>query len=106
MTRYAIPVLTLVFLTATANAEPAEKLPGGAKIVKLDAQPQRLELKTPFEYGQLLITGHLATGEQIDVTRWSRSSAGEARQGQRHRCGAASGRWTRAFSISVCWVSP
>jgi hypothetical protein len=75
MNRYTIVALTLSLVTATANAEPAEALPAGAKIVKLEAYPQRLELKTPFEYSQLLLTAHLAGGEQIDVTRLAKIEA-------------------------------
>ncbi|MHB1425429.1 MAG: DUF1549 domain-containing protein [Gemmataceae bacterium] len=75
MIRYSIAVLTFACLTATANAEPAEILPAGAKIVKLEAQPPRVELKTPFEYSQLLLSGHLATGEHIDVTRLAKIEA-------------------------------
>jgi hypothetical protein len=69
MIRHSIVVLTFALFAATANAEPAEALPPGAKIVKLEAQPPRIELKTPFEYSQLLLTAHLADGGQIDVTR-------------------------------------
>jgi hypothetical protein len=70
MNRYVIAALTFGLLaSATTAAEPAETLPPGAKVVKLEAQPPRIELKTPFEYRQLVLTGHLATGEQLDVTR-------------------------------------
>ncbi len=69
MFRYCIAVLTFALFAVTANAEPAEALPPGARIVKLEAQPPRIELKTPFEYSQLLLTAHLADGGQIDVTR-------------------------------------
>ncbi len=75
MIRYAIVVVTFALYAATANAEPAEALPPGAKIVKLEAHPQQLELKTPFEYSQLLLTAHLAGGEQIDVTRLAKIEA-------------------------------
>ncbi|HEY7330372.1 MAG TPA: DUF1549 domain-containing protein [Gemmataceae bacterium] len=69
MNRYAIVALTLSVFTATANAEPAEALPPDAKIMKLEAYPPGLELKTPFEYSQLLLTAHLAGERQMDVTR-------------------------------------
>jgi uncharacterized protein DUF1549/uncharacterized protein DUF1553/Big-like domain-containing protein len=75
MIRYSIAVLTFSLVVATANAEPAEALPPGAKIVKLEAHPQQLELKTPFEYSQLVLTAHLAGGEQIDVTRLAKIEA-------------------------------
>jgi hypothetical protein len=77
MIRYSLAVLTFALLTATANAEPAEALPPGAKIVKLEAQPPRIELKTPFEYSQLILTAHLAGGEQMDVTRIAKIEAPE-----------------------------
>jgi hypothetical protein len=77
MIRYSIAVLTFALFAAMANAEPAEALPPGAKIVKLEAHPPSLELKTPFEYSQLLLTGHLAGGEQIDVTRLAKIEAPE-----------------------------
>jgi hypothetical protein len=51
------------------NATAHEKLPDGAKIVRLEAQPPSIVLKSPFEYRQLLITGYLESGERIDVTR-------------------------------------
>jgi hypothetical protein len=77
MIRYSLAVLTFALWAATANAEPAEALPPRARIVKLEAYPQHLELKTPFEYSQLLLTAHLAGGEQIDVTRLAKIEAPE-----------------------------
>ncbi len=50
-------------------AEVAEKLPPGAKIVRLEAQPSAIELRGPYAYAQLIVTGTLASGERIDVTR-------------------------------------
>jgi len=46
-----------------------EKLPPGSKVVRLDAQPASITLKTPFEYSQLLLTAQLDTGDHVDVTR-------------------------------------
>jgi len=70
MTRYILAALTVGLLASAASAaEPVETLPPGAKVVKLQVHPPRIELKTPFEYTQLLLTGQLATGEQLDVTR-------------------------------------
>src|SRR6185437_7611739 len=69
MIRYIIAAVTLGLFVSAASADPTEKLPPDAKIVKLEAHPSRIELKTPFEYTQLLLTGHLASGEQLDVTR-------------------------------------
>jgi hypothetical protein len=67
--------LTLALLSSAVRAEPVEALPPGAKIAKLEAYPPRIELKTPFEYSQLLITAHLAGGEQIDATRLAKLEA-------------------------------
>jgi hypothetical protein len=82
MIRYSLTILTFALLAATANAggdephrSPAETLPSDAKIVKIEAHPPRVELKTPFEYSQLLVTAHLATGEQMDVTRLAKIEA-------------------------------
>ncbi|MGH7168747.1 MAG: DUF1549 domain-containing protein, partial [Gemmataceae bacterium] len=82
MIRYSLAVLMFALMAATANAggeeprrSPAEALPPGAKIVTLEARPPRVELKTPFEYAQLLLTAHLAGGEQLDVTRLAKIEA-------------------------------
>src|SRR5579875_2552993 len=69
MTRYLLLVLTLSCLAASVPAASAETLPPGARVRKITAQPSRIELKTPFEYSQLLLTAELESGEQIDVTR-------------------------------------
>ncbi len=76
MTRYVLVAWTLGCLASVATAvEPAEALPPGARVVKLEAHPPRVELKTPFEYSQLLLTAHLAGGEQLDVTRLAKIEA-------------------------------
>src|SRR6516164_2131374 len=50
-------------------AQDVEKLPAGLKIVRVEAFPQTLDLKNPFDYRQLLLTGLLASGERMDLTR-------------------------------------
>lgn len=57
-----------------ASQEP-DKLPPGAKIIKLDAMPRTIELKSPYEYRQLLLTGTLASGESVDLTRLAKVQA-------------------------------
>ena len=52
-----------------AIPEAEEKLPPGAKVVRLEAHPASITLSQPFAYAQVLLTGHLGTGERIDVTR-------------------------------------
>jgi hypothetical protein len=58
--------LLVALLLPAAAPEP---LPAGAKLTKLEARPARVSIGTPFEYAQLVLTGTLATGERLDVTR-------------------------------------
>ena len=46
-----------------------ETLPSGASLVSLEVQPKEVLLNGRFTYNQLLVTGKLASGETIDVTR-------------------------------------
>ncbi|HLW63886.1 MAG TPA: DUF1549 domain-containing protein [Gemmataceae bacterium] len=63
-------VLAIGNLVLFGQALPAqEKLPAGAQVVRLEAAPASVELKQPYDYRQLLITAHLATGEKLDATR-------------------------------------
>ena len=63
------------FLTAccvflhVAAAGAQEKLPSAAKVKSLEAEPVSVQLKTVFDYRQLLVTAVLESGERIDVTR-------------------------------------
>jgi hypothetical protein len=59
--------LTILFCATTTYAQ--EKLPPGAKIVKLEAHPAAIELKHPFDYRQVIVMGRLESGEAVDVTR-------------------------------------
>src|SRR5947208_3262602 len=61
----------LVLGTAAYAAETPspETLPPGTKLVRLEAQPASIALKTPFAYTQLILTGHLDNGDKVDVTR-------------------------------------
>jgi hypothetical protein len=63
-------VLALALLAPAARA--GEALPPGAKLVSIEAAPAAVELTNRFAYAQLVLTGHLATGEKIDVTRMAR----------------------------------
>jgi Protein of unknown function (DUF1553)/Protein of unknown function (DUF1549) len=61
---------TLAALLLTAGAVAAQdKLPPGAKVVKIEATPASITLKSPFEYAQVLVTGVLPNGDRVDVTR-------------------------------------
>jgi hypothetical protein len=46
-----------------------EKLPEGARVVRLEVHPPAVTLSSPFDYAQLLVTAQLAGGERVDVTR-------------------------------------
>jgi hypothetical protein len=52
-----------------------EKLPEGAKVVKLVGFPAKVDLTGPFIYRQLVVTAVLAGGEQVDVTRIAKFEA-------------------------------
>lgn len=70
MQRLLIVVLT--FIASAALAYSQEKLPPSAKLTKLEVAPATIDLKTPFEYRQLLITGVLDNGDRVDVTRMAK----------------------------------
>src|SRR5262249_23952029 len=46
-----------------------EKLPPGAKVVKIEAEPASIQLTNPLDYTQLLLRGFLENGDVIDLTR-------------------------------------
>jgi hypothetical protein len=58
---------TLAFLLTPAVYAGAP-LPPAVQLTRLEVQPASITLKTPYEYAQLVLTGHLANGEKIDVT--------------------------------------
>src|SRR5579862_6084156 len=72
--RPVLRILAVVLCTGLflASARAEEKLPEGAKLTKIEAQPANINLKNPFEYAQLILTGQLESGERIDVTRMAK----------------------------------
>jgi hypothetical protein len=62
-------ILALMSVVVRAEERTPEKVPDGLQIVSLAAQPHAVELTNKFAVRQLLITGILASGEQIDLTR-------------------------------------
>ena len=52
-----------------------EKLPALSSVVRLEVLPSTIHLSSRFEYIQLVVTAHLATGETRDVTRHVRYEA-------------------------------
>jgi hypothetical protein len=69
MTQYKRILTLAIVLAHLSTASAQDKLPPGAKLVKLEVAPTAIELKTPFEYRQLLLTGVLENGDRVDVTR-------------------------------------
>jgi hypothetical protein len=72
--RMGFLIFSLVGLFST-SAWAQEKLPPGVSITAIEAIPSVIDLKSPFEYRQLLISAKLATGESIDVTRMAQLTA-------------------------------
>src|SRR5216117_3306364 len=64
---HSLAVIALVVTAGTTVAQ--ETLQPGAKLTRLEVYPASVTLKHPFDYNQLLVTGILADGERIDVTR-------------------------------------
>ncbi len=71
--RWLAAVLGLALSAGAAGAQ--EKLPPGAKVVRLEAAPTAVTLKHPFEYAQVLLTATLSTGDRVDVTRLAKLDA-------------------------------
>ena len=51
-----------------------EKLPEGRTLAAIEVSPSVVRLNGPWSYQQLLVTGTLDTGDQVDVTRFSQFS--------------------------------
>ena len=68
ITGYSL-LASLGLLVSTAKTAAEEKLPEGLKVLSVEAYPAQIELTHRFDNRQLLITGHLETGEIIDLTR-------------------------------------
>jgi WD40 repeat protein len=60
---------TIAAATTKAEDVPAEKLPTGAKLTRLEVQPQKVQVAGKFDTVQLIVTGKLASGDAIDATR-------------------------------------
>ena len=73
MNRFAYTLAAFVTMVVAASAQ--EKLPPGTNLVKLEAAPAVIDLKTPFEYRQLLLTGVLDNGDRVDLTRQAKFEA-------------------------------
>ena len=67
--RYPLLLAAAIALLVGPVRAATETLPVGAKLAKIEARPAKISLGTPFVYSQLVLTGTLAGGERIDVTR-------------------------------------
>ncbi|MFT5525468.1 MAG: WD40 repeat protein, partial [Pirellulaceae bacterium] len=54
---------------ASTTARETLSLPDGLELESIVAFPESIQLKHRFDYRQLLLTGRLTSGEQIDLTR-------------------------------------
>jgi hypothetical protein len=54
--------------------QTAEALPPGSKLIKIEAFPSAVELKSKFDYRQVLLTGVTEAGERIDVSRIAKTA--------------------------------
>ena len=66
---FALLIGLSVAQAADVAARPKEKLPPGVAIAAVEVQPKSIDLANQYAYVQVLITGRLASGEQIDLTR-------------------------------------
>jgi len=69
MTRHLAALAATLLFASLTHAAPSEKLPPNAKLTRIEATPAAIDVRSPFEYAQIIITGTLHTGERIDVTR-------------------------------------
>src|SRR5262245_28497306 len=76
-TPFTVVLLLLPLAAYHSGAQDQEKLPPGAKVVRLEVFPKTIELANRFDYRQLLVTGVLETGEQVDVTRLVKATASD-----------------------------
>ena len=65
----ALVLLGLGASFSLAEEKAKERIPDGLSVQHVTVSPEAAELTTPFTYRQLLITGELASGETVDLTR-------------------------------------
>jgi hypothetical protein len=56
-------------LVLAPSVHSQEQLPPGSKLTRLEVQPASVQLSHPYDYAQLVVTGILANGDKVDVTR-------------------------------------
>jgi hypothetical protein len=67
--RIVLALLLGTLLAPAVQGQATEKLPPGRHLTGIEALPHAIDLKQPFDYSQLLLTGVLDDGARIDVTR-------------------------------------
>jgi hypothetical protein len=72
---YKTCLLALLAVPVAAQEALPEKLPDGLQVVAIEVRPQAVALKHKFDYRQLLVSGKLATGESVDLTRLATAAA-------------------------------
>src|SRR5262245_50376525 len=73
--RHMVSLIALAVFSAALRAQTPETLPPGAKLKSVEVRPERIDLKHPFDYRQVLLTGILESGERVDVTRMAEFKA-------------------------------
>ena len=68
--RSTVFVALFMLIASTANA--AESIPQGLKLDSIQVWPEEISLNHRLDQAQLLLTGKLSSGEQIDVTRMAK----------------------------------
>jgi WD40 repeat protein len=63
--------------SADANNSPVEQLSADQKLASIEASPKSIELSAAFEKNQLVLTGRLANGTMVDVTRMVKFAAAQ-----------------------------
>jgi hypothetical protein len=64
-----LAAVVVVALTGLMAQAASEKLPANARLERIEVHPARIVLNHVFDYSQLVLTGVLADGERLDVTR-------------------------------------
>ena len=75
MKRFTSLLSLHVVIFAGGLVSAQETLPPGVKIAKVEVAPTSIDLKSPYEYRQLLVTGVLENGDRVDVTRLAKFTA-------------------------------
>ena len=75
---HVILIMLIANCLAFGSAASADEVSSAGDVVRLEVFPQQLELTGPRSSAQLVITGHLANGEVVDVSSRASFVPGEA----------------------------